>query len=398
MKKYKHELILGRINAHVCRLAQLTFVMLIGIGALVALEAMVLWGLGIQYAPRMSIRAVVWNEFVIDDSGRWAASRISYHRESAAAVPQHSVLLHDMSRPNQPHYIAVSGYPQQLAIASRADLMAVACYDGSIYVGSYINNLEPLGLLAHLPRGCESELTCSPDGKLLAATDRTFLYVWQFPQRKLLAQIRHQRSNVKLLRFSGDGAKLLAVGVDGELSLWRPADGKLLSSFQSKSYVRKAVLSDDGRRIEMLTTGTTNGSMRRLTMDLGTGEVKFSESRIMSPTDCPTDIAADGSLIATLKPNWDNGFSVDLWHAQTGELLGELTGGAGVGNGLCFVADGTLMTWDTRGVLSQWDINSLRLNWRFCGFEWAKSEPALQLPPRIRERRFAVSADAARGL
>ncbi len=361
---------------YVYRFASLTLAMCLGIVLLVVIEAAILWGLGVDYLPKMGIRSVGVSDFVIDDSGRWAVSRIVCLRNSGEEMLRSEVLLHDMQQPERPICLGVAGKPRQLAISPHAATIAIACYDGSIYVGSSIAGADPPRLVARLPRGEAYQLACSHDGSVLAAADGRFLYLWQLPGGDLLHRTAHHDGQVNQLSFAGNGQRLLTVGSHNHLHLWNVSDGKLCKTLQLSENVRRVLLSFDGATAALLTTG--HSSIRMMLLNIETGDELVQESVISHWPNDAIALSSDRALIAAVNRAGENRYSIQIWSARNGQQQDEFAGSDGYVNGLAFAADGTLYSWDSKGLILGWDLGNRCQVWRFSALDWAKSSSLLQ--------------------
>lgn len=364
------------------RFLGLTCVMGCGIAILLAVEAAVLWRLGIDYIPRTAVATAGVAGFAIDDSGRWAVSRIVYQRQSRDESLQNEIVLHDMRCPDRPIRLGEVVYPRHLVFSAQSDRFAVGCYDGRILTGRARTGERSLRQLAKLPRGPSYQLACSRDGQLLAAADGHGIYLWRMPDGDLLRRLPHTSGEMKLLLFADDGQRLLSIGSEGHVCLWEVSGDRLLHSHHLNLRVKQAQWLVDGREVLLVLAGN---EARQRVLDLQTGELRELESRLTRYFDGPLAVSRDGATLATVRYLSPNGYCLELWEARTGRRLREVGGGEGSVNGLLFTADGTLYSWDSRGRLTGWHPDEQRPVWRFCALQWARNEPALQLSRLERE-------------
>jgi len=65
-----------------------------------------------------------------------------------------------------------------------------------------------------------SSLAFSPDGRVLASTSGTSIYLWEVATRRRLTTLQGHKSRVASLAFSPDGRSLASGGSDGAIRLW----------------------------------------------------------------------------------------------------------------------------------------------------------------------------------
>src|SRR5690606_33146142 len=108
------------LASHTFRFAGLTFAMACGLVALLAVEAAVLWRMGIDYVPKTAVAtAGVW-DFAINDTGRWAVSRVVYLRNSGDESLQNEIVLHDMQQPDRAIQLGSVAHPRQLVFSAHS--------------------------------------------------------------------------------------------------------------------------------------------------------------------------------------------------------------------------------------------------------------------------------------
>ncbi len=363
------------LASHTYRFVGLTITMACGIAVLLAVEAAVLWRMGIAYIPKTGVAtAGVW-DFAIDDTGRWAVSRVVYLRNSVDESLQNEIVLHDMQQPDRAIQLGSVAHPRQLVFSAHSDRFAIGCYDGSIFTGraqsickSNDEALIPLSRLAH---GSAYQLVCSADGQILAAADSQFIYLWRILDGQLLWRTPHISGTVETLLFSADAHRLLSVSGDGHVCLWDVSGGQLQQSHELNACIEQSAWSTDGR---WFTAVLADSEAAIRVLDLETDEQQSLESKFTGRSHGPVAISRDGVRFATVRYSIASGYCIELWDTHSGERLAVLGGGEGNINGLLFAADGTLYAWDSKGLISAWNTDARQQTWSFCALQWARKE------------------------
>ncbi len=354
---------------HAFRFTWLTFAMACGIAVLLAVEAFVLWRLGIDYVPKTGVAtAGVW-DFAINDTGRWAVSRIVYMRKSRDESLQNEIVLHDMRHPEHPIRLGTVSYPRQLVISAQSDRFAVGCYDGSILTGQARPQAAPLQRLTGLEYGVNYELACSPDGQFLAAADPESIFIWQSSSGELLRRTPHPSGAVESLRFADDSQSLLLVSNKGQVSLWQVSTGELQHAHDLHASIEQSAWSMDGSWVALVLDGR-EAEMRLLNLE--TGALRTLDSRIARPVEGPIAVSRDGTRLATVHYSVNQGNCIEVWDSHSGERIDRFQGGEGNVNGLLFAADDTLYVWDSKGEIAAWSPRERHPNWNFCALPWAR--------------------------
>lgn len=102
--------------------------------------------------------------------------------------------------------------------------------------------------VADMPAGY-SEVELSPDGRLAAINADANVEVWETPQLRRLVRLDADDSSPELLRFSQDGARLLASDYDGRAYVWDVATGHRRVLTGHRGSLNSAEFSDDGRYV-----------------------------------------------------------------------------------------------------------------------------------------------------
>ncbi len=106
----------------------------------------------------------------------------------------------------------------------------------------------------------------SPDGRLAAISAGGNAEVWETPRLRRRVQLDADDSTPEMLRFSQDGARLLAADLDGRLYVWNLATGHRVVITAHKGFVNTAEFSDDGR---YLVSAGEDGAARVWSADSG---------------------------------------------------------------------------------------------------------------------------------
>ena len=192
------------------------------------------------------------------------------------------------------------------------------------------------GTLRHTLEGFfVSNLTFSPDGRLLVSTSSSTVHLWDVAGgtfRRTL-KVKDSSSLITSLAFSPDG-RTLAIGIEGTegtegavqlwdvtstVQLWAVNTDTLLHTLESHTdEVMSVAFSPDGRTLASA-AGLWNSTIHLWDADTGTlrhtleGNLGTVSRLAFSP---------DGRILAG--GNWDN--TVHLWDADTGTLRHTLTG------------------------------------------------------------------------
>jgi serine/threonine protein kinase/WD40 repeat protein len=159
----------------------------------------------------------------------------------------------------------------------------------------------------------------------------------------------------RALAFDAEGRRLLTLtsGDHSELTIWRLADGELLSRHRSKRLVstigRVVAASPD---LHWVGFGVDGGRIQ--VIDMQTGRVQWETQATNAAVDSLA-ISADGRrLAAGLRETnpW-----IELFSVPTGDSLGRLTGHGGYATDLLFKSDGrTLISASSDQTIRLWNL------------------------------------------
>ncbi|MBM3883214.1 MAG: hypothetical protein FJ387_26460 [Verrucomicrobia bacterium] len=232
-------------------------------------------------------------------------------------------------------------------------------------VGISVWDLRARQEVARLPaRGLRAPAAFSPVAPLLAfgSTDGPGfgnragkLRLWDAGERRYVADWPVGGS-CRGLRFSEDGARLLAVTSDGAVSVWQVADGRLLASQPLPELGRGGSPVAVATDLSLVAYGMEGGKLR--VVDTATGEerwtVQAAEEEVRALAFAP-----DGRLLASGAGYVES--SIRLWEVTGGGEIGRLEGHRTWVSSLVFWPDGsTLASASADQTIHLWDVSQLR--------------------------------------
>jgi WD40 repeat protein len=358
------------------------FFILISLMALA--EAVVLWLRWPHFASRSLPHKVSIGDFAISPDGEWGVSRISFHNGKRKEPAVFDVVLYNLRGQNAVGLQIGRYLPRYVAVSPVSDALAVTCFDGSLRTWSGFSDckashsvaderLRPFAQCDGLTR-----LAFSPDGRLLAATGRRFVYVWRWPSGELLHTRRLDEFAPRYLSFSSDSRQILSPGPKGEACLWNAYTGQTIEVISPDSgYVVNAAVSPDARL-----AAVNDGSQKVRVYSLMNDEELWCKS-IWGKS---FSFSADGRFLAT---SWRAGghWLVNVFAGTSGQRICELRGHKAPITQLAFGPDGLLYSTDMRGVIRAWNIEHQREQWCFSTLAWASNNRIFhnypeQLDPR----------------
>ncbi len=214
----------------------------------------------------------------------------------------------------------------------------------TIYGGQELNRLDNQGL--------GGITVFSPDGKLLATTDKVggIVHLWN-TSGKHLRELKGHDGWINSVAFSPDSKLLATGGNDGTARLWDISSGKELHPLQRHTQrVKSVAFSPDGK---LLATSSDDGTARL--WDISSGKWTGLEGHV----DRVNSVAfsPDGKLLAT----GGNDGTARLWDISSGKWTGKWIGLEHTGRvtSVVFSPDGKLLASSGNdGTVSLWDITS----------------------------------------
>jgi WD40 repeat protein len=205
-----------------------------------------------------------------------------------------------------------------------------------------------------------SNLTFSPDGKLLASGSGIFpqvLRVWEVASGQEKLCIRgHNGKDVTAVAFSPDGNVLATAGHDYVIRRWDLATGKELAGADDRQgAVNDVVFSRDGKTV--ITAGE-NGMVRG--WDAATGK-ELSHFQATSGERNALVLSPDGALAASSKRGKALSAVISLWNVPTGKEVRDIEVPNRISVRLALSSDRKkLVTLGVRGEIDVWDLADAR--------------------------------------
>ena len=231
------------------------------------------------------------------------------------------------------------------------DLLASKSKDGTIRIW-HVDRKELLRTIHTSQRG---QIAFSPDGNVLAGAGGTdkVVNLWDPNTGELLRTLEEHSDNVENIAFSPDGDVLASTSSDGWVRLWNVQTGHLIRTFRSLEDV-SIVFKDDG---SILTYDVKNHQFpdkpNISVWELETRELLYTVEPDVSEVFGVTFSPDRGNFVSA---SWGG---VDLWDADTGELIRPLPIRSQVFFRAAFSPDGRILA-GTRdfGVVEIWEAET----------------------------------------
>ncbi len=251
------------------------------------------------------------------------------------------------------------GAVMAVAVSPDGQLLAAGVDNGAIYLWQLASRQLVGVCRGH--QGHISMLDFSPDGgRLVSASDDQTARIWDVNTRQTLHTLVGHTGGVASAKFHPDGTVVASGSADETARLWHAATGQLLHILHEHSdMVVTLAFSPDGA---ILATGSYDQTVRlwdwrRIkvlhTLRSHTGTVRAVAFR---PRLVPGTGWDQGGRVLLVSGSYDQ--TLCLWDAQSGTLLGRLTGHSAPVISVAFSADGAwLMSGSDDQTVRVWDVS-----------------------------------------
>ena len=231
--------------------------------------------------------------------------------------------------------------------------------DGKLLIATNKNQVkiyDPVsGNLVKTLDGHQTDVTAiaiSADGRLIAsgALDGSAI-IWDADSGRSLFQLSAHTDPIENLTFSRDGKWLVTSGDDAAMRIWDTSNGNLLQEYADFSGVVFGVtFSPAGGRFAV-SDGTIH--VWQFSVNTTDGQTAISKQELFTIPDAASDtFSPDGSLLAGISGN-----VIKIWDAATGREALTLNGHTDWVMGLAFSPDGTqLASVSMDGTVKIWSL------------------------------------------
>lgn len=211
-------------------------------------------------------------------------------------------------------------------------------------------------------------LKYASDGEMIASHGGdNNVCVWNAESGELIHIISDFKEEITDLDFAADGKTLVTANSNGLIQTWNMHTGRKLDEFKWNTHVEFVQFSPDRGTIA---AHDNKGS----TLLFSSNGLELRHTLKMIGRESINDLAfsSDGSMIAA-----SNGFDINFWNVETGDLVDSITGYYEVVGEALFIPDRDLLVSVDRGVRI-WDLNTLKLQKTLPSTESVK---CIQLSP-----------------
>ena len=223
----------------------------------------------------------------------------------------------------------------------------------------------PEGAITRFGKGTINDIKFSPDGTQFAVATTIGVWLYEAKTGRELSLLNGDGPNILHIAYLSDGNALRGVYHNYnyvKIMRWNTSTGKQLSSIkdiENRKYLYTSDFSEDGMRLAGIEVGKHN-EVDLWTVGDTTIPMTISSIRMESVSKIVPVIAlsSDGRYLATTISKEDDNL-IQIWNADTGELLNTFTGNKHRIINMTFSPDRTfLASGDTDETIMLWDIES----------------------------------------
>lgn len=194
-------------------------------------------------------------------------------------------------------------------------------------------------------------LKFSSDGEIIVSHGGdNNLCIWNANSGELIHIISDFKDEIKDLDFAADGKTLVTANSNGLIQTWNMYTGRKLDEFKWNTHVEFVQFSPDMRTIAAY---DDKGS----TLLFSSNGLELRHTLKMIGRESINDLAfsPDGCMIAA-----SNGFDINFWNVETGDLVDAITGYYEVVKDALFIPGRDIIVSCDRGIRI-WDLKTLKL-------------------------------------
>ncbi len=300
-----------------------------------------------RHVPRTAIY-----DCVLRDEGASALSLFRVSPSSTDTALKFVLGSHDLSTASPDVRVEFSGIDPITAMTAAGELVVIAggSAPGSIYTLDLLQSPPSANLLGRQTDGDAAALAVSSDRKWLVSLGPESLYVWDLADRRL--KWHRAGDGVACIKLAPRSDQILCGLSDGRVVEMDLAEGEVGRTIAThRAGVASLALCPSGQRL-----ASVGDYERIIVSDLASGTPAWSESH---PRSHIAIFSPDGQILVTspLAGTSTKGTpTLALHNANTGGLLGSITGHGDTILGAAFADDSVLYSWGLDGTVRAWDV------------------------------------------